>query len=261
MVNITENETFRIVQIILTIGIMVVLLGTIFFLDFFKKQEKKKALLLLIIMLMSMITGLLVIGIMEITAVVKHNLEIWLYVNIIGILVVTIVAILLSEKLKKGAIRSLFVGILAILYILLILIVVLIWNEGTLDYDSLHLGSTLGLSALILVTIGTLLVIYDESKYSLFHGYSAGGAWIITLLNTVTLFMLTSDLAKGYSGWLHALHIICGAVGLTFGFASALFGISGQRRLAKVTGYTTLACWWLAYGLGFFIEFANTGSL
>jgi hypothetical protein len=63
---------------------------------------------------------------------------------------------------------------------------------------------------------------------------------------------------KEYSGWIHALHIICGAVGLTFGFTSALFGASGQRKIAKFTGYTTLACWWLAYVLGFFIVRGNT---
>ncbi|MHA1454316.1 MAG: hypothetical protein ACTSRD_15780, partial [Promethearchaeota archaeon] len=109
--------------------------------------------------------------------------------------------------------------------------------------------------------IGTLLVIYNESKYSLYHGYTAGGAWIITLLNVILLFTLTSDIMKGYSGWIHALHIVCGGVGLTFGFTSALFGLAGQRRLAKVTGYTTLAVWWLAYLLGFFIVFANTSTL
>jgi len=261
MVNITDDMTIRTIQIILTIGIMVVLLGTIFFLDFFKKQEKKNALLTLTITLTGLLTTLLVIGVIEVATVAIYDFEIWLVVNSIGILAITILAVLLSEKLKNGGIRNLFVGILAILYILLIIIVILIWMEETIDYESLHLGSTLGLPALILVTIGTLLVIYNESKYSLFHGYTAGGAWIITLLNTATLFMLTSDLAKGYSGWLHALHIICGAVGLTFGFASALFGISGQRRLAKITGYTTLGVWWLAYLLGFFIEFLNTGSI
>ncbi len=260
MVNLT-SETLRIVQIVLTIGIMVILLGTILFLDYFKKQEKKKVLMPLALTLILLLTALLVIGILEVTTVVIYQFEIWLFVNSIGILAFTIVAILLSEKLRNTKIRSLFVGILAILYILLITISILIWIGGTVDYDSLHLGSTLGLPALILVTIGTLLVIYDESKYSLYHGYTAGGAWIITLLNVILLFTLTTDIMKGYSGWIHALHIVCGGVGLTFGFASALFGLAGQRRLAKVTGYTTLTVWWLAYLLGFFIAFANTSTL
>lgn len=260
MVNLT-SETLRIVQIILTIGIMVILLGTILFLDYFKKKEKKNALMPLAITLILLLTAQLVIGVIEVTTVAMCPLEIFLFVNSIGILLVTIVGVALSEKLKNTKIRSLFVGILAILYILLIVISILLWIEGTIEYDSLHLGSTLGLPALILVTIGTLLVIYDESKYSLYHGYTAGGAWIITLLNVILLFTLTTDLMKGYSGWIHALHIVCGGVGLTFGFASALFGLAGQRRLAKLTGYTTLAVWWLAYLLGFFIVFANTSTL
>jgi len=260
MVNLT-SETLRIVQIILTIGIMVILLGTILFLDYFKKQENKKALMPLALTLILLLTAQLVIGVLEVTTVAVHDFEIWLFVNSIGILLVTIAGVALSEKLKNTKIRSLFVGILAILYGLLIFIAILIWIEGTLDYESLHFGSTLGLPALILVTIGTLLVIFDESKYSLYHGFSAGGAWIITLLNVILLFTLTTDIMKGYSGWLHALHIICGAVGLTFGFTSALFGLAGQRRLAKVTGYTTLGVWWLAYLLGFFIVFANTNTL
>lgn len=260
MVNLT-SETLRIVQIILTIGIMVFLLGTILFLDFFKKQEKKNALILLIVPLILQLTAMLVIGIIEISTVAVCQLEIFLFVNSIGIMVVTISGIALSNKLKNGKIRNIFIAVLAILYILLITISILIWNEGKIEYDSLHLGATLGLPALILVTIGTIIVIYDESKYSLYHGYSAGGAWIITLLNVILLFALTQEMMKGYSGWIHALHIICGGVGLTFGFASALFGISGQRTLAKITGYTTLGCWWFAYLLGFFIVFGNTGSL
>ncbi|QEE15300.1 hypothetical protein DSAG12_01125 [Promethearchaeum syntrophicum] len=261
MVNITSSETIRIAQIILTIGIMSILLGTILFLDYFKKHEKKGVLITLVTLLITMLTTLLVIGIIEVTTVAIYDLEIWLFVNSIGILGITIIAVLLSEKLKKPSIRSIFVTFLAILYILMITISIFIWIGGTVEYDSLHLGSTLGLPALILVTIGTLLVIYDEPKYSIYHGYSAGGAWIITLLNVILLFTLTQDIMKGYSGWIHALHIICGGVGLTFGFASALFGTSGMRRLAKLTGYTTLGCWWLAYLLGFFIEFANISTL
>lgn len=245
------------IQIALTIAIMVILFGTILFLDFFKKQENKKALMYLIIPLVLLLTALLVIAIIEISFLAVNPIEIGLLVNSIGIMVVTIIGVALSEKLKNGKTRNIFVAILAILYILLILFVIIIWIGVEMSYNGLHIASTLGLPALILVTIGTLIVIYDESKFSLYHGYTAGGAWIITLLNTTTLFMLTQDMMKGYSGWIHALHIICGGVGLTFGFASALFGISGQRRLAKVTGYTTLGCWWLAYLLGFFIEMGN----
>ncbi|MHA1718827.1 MAG: hypothetical protein ACTSWX_14925 [Promethearchaeota archaeon] len=256
MVNLT-TETLRTVQIILTIAIMAVLLGTILFLDYFKNQDKKKALILLIIPLILLLTAMLVIGVIEIASVAMLPIELFLFVNSIGIMLTTIIGIVLSNKLKKTLNRYIFVAILSVLYILLIIIAVKIWIDGVIAYNSLHLGATLGLPALILVTIGTIIVIYDEPKFSLYHGFSAGGAWIITFLNVILLFALTQEMMKGYSGWIHVLHITCGGVGLTFGFTSALFGLSGQRRLAKVTGYTTLGCWWLAYLLGFFIVYGN----
>lgn len=256
MVNLT-SETFRIVQIILTIAIMVVLFGTIIFLDYFKKKEKKNVLLLLITILYLLLTAMLVIAVIEIAQVMIVAIEIVLFEITIGIMMVIISGILLSDYLSKGKNRMVFLGVLSIFFTILLIIVIKIWIDGSIAYYSLHLGSILGLPALILVTTGTIIVIYDESKYSLYHGYSAGGAWILTFINVVLLFALKPEIMKGYSGWIHAFHIICGGVGLTFGFASALFGLSGQRRLAKITGYTTLACWWVAYLLAFFIELTN----
>ncbi|MHA1522521.1 MAG: hypothetical protein ACTSRK_20320 [Promethearchaeota archaeon] len=165
------------------------------------------------------------------------------------------------ERVRKGKLRVVFLLILLTLLIVIIVASVILWVEGSVDYESLHLGSILGLPALILVTTGTLIVIFDEPKYVIFHGFSAGGAWLLTLLNVILLFSLSRNTMIAYSGWLHALHIVCGGVGLTFGFASALFGISGQRRLAKITGYTTLGCWWLAYFLAYFIQYLNTSTL
>jgi hypothetical protein len=34
------------------------------------------------------------------------------------------------------------------------------------------------------------------------------------------------------------------------GFANALFGLSGQRKVAKITGFITMGCWWGAFLLG-----------
>ena len=256
MVNLT-SETLRIVQIILTIGIMIILLGTTLFLDYFNKKEKRTALILLTTILYSCLTALLVIAVIEITMVMTVVIEIVLFVITLAIMFVIIGGILLSDHFRKGAKRVLFVGVLTILFGLLVYIVATLWIEGTVEYSSLHLGPILGLPALILVTTGTIIVIFDESKFSLYHGFSAGGAWVLTLTNVIALLALSQDMMKGYSGWLHAFHIVCGGAGLTFGFASALFGLSGQRRLAKVTGYTTLGCWWVAYLLGFFIVYGN----
>ena len=119
--------------------------------------------------------------------------------------------------------------------------------------SSLHIGSILGIPALFLVTLGTVLLVYDEPKYVWWHGILNGASWIITTTNVFLLLTLTEAQMIDYSGLIHTIHIFCGGIGLTFGLASALFGISGQRRLAKMTGYVTLAGWWTAYLLSAFI--------
>ncbi len=258
MVNLT-SETLRIVQIVITLCIMAILLGTIFFLDYFKKHEKRSQFLALISSLYLLMGSLLVIAVIEISAVMTYPMEMLLFVTTMVFMFVILGAILKPELVRKGKLRVVFLVILLALIIVMIVASVILWDSVT--YESLHIGSILGLPALILVTTGTIIVIFDEPKYAIYHGFSAGGAWLLTLLNVILLFSLSQNTMIAYSGWLHALHIVCGGVGLTFGFASALFGISGQRRLAKVTGYTTLGCWWLAYFLGFFIVYGNTSTI
>ena len=119
--------------------------------------------------------------------------------------------------------------------------------------DSWHIGLILGLPALISLSIGTILVLYDEPKYVLWHGYFAGGALIVTIINVILLVFLTPTEILNYSGLIHALHIMLGATGLMTGCASFLFGVSGQRNLARLTGYFTLAGWWGAFLLGLFL--------
>lgn len=119
--------------------------------------------------------------------------------------------------------------------------------------ESWHIGLILGLPALISLSIGTILVLYDEPKYVLWHGYFAGGALIVTVINVIFLVFLTPTEILNYSGLIHALHIMLGATGLMTGFVSFLFGASGQRNLARLTGYFTLAGWWGAFLLGLFL--------
>ncbi|MFW9951534.1 MAG: hypothetical protein ACFFKA_15565, partial [Candidatus Thorarchaeota archaeon] len=94
---------------------------------------------------------------------------------------------------------------------------------------------------------------YNEPKFVLWHGYLAGSSWFVTLLNVILLVTLSQKEILDYSGLIHAIHILLGAFGLASGFVSMLFGISGQRYLAKLTGYFTLAGWWGAFLLGLFI--------
>ena len=65
---------------------------------------------------------------------------------------------------------------------------------------------------------------------------------------------MTPSEILNYSGMIHVLHIFLGAFGLMTGVASFLFGASGQRNLAKMTGYFTLAGWWGAFLLGLLLK-------
>ncbi len=122
------------------------------------------------------------------------------------------------------------------------------------DFGSWHMGIILGLPALISLSIGTILVLYDEAKYVMWHGLAAGGALIVTILNVILLIFLTPLEILNFSGMIHTLHIFLGAFGLMTGVASFLFGASGQRNIAKMTGYFTLAGWWGAFLLGLLLE-------
>jgi len=118
------------------------------------------------------------------------------------------------------------------------------------NFTSWHMGLILGLPALISLSVGTILVLYDEAKYVMWHGLAAGGSLIVTIINIFTLVALTEMEVLNYSGLIHILHIFLGAFGLMTGIASFLFGASGQRNLARMTGYFTLAGWWGAFLLG-----------
>ena len=126
------------------------------------------------------------------------------------------------------------------------------------DFGSWHMGIILGLPALISLSIGTILVLYDEAKYVMWHGLAAGGALIVTIINVILLIFLTPLEILNYSGMIHTLHIFLGAFGLMTGVASFLFGASGQRNIAKMTGYFTLAGWWGAFLLGLLLELPLT---
>ena len=122
------------------------------------------------------------------------------------------------------------------------------------NFTSWHIGIILGLPALISLSIGTILVLYDEAKYVMWHGFCCAGALIVTIINVILLMFLTPPEILNYSGMIHTLHIILGAFGLMTGVTSFLFGASGQRNLAKMTGYFTLAGWWGAFLLGLLLE-------
>ena len=121
-----------------------------------------------------------------------------------------------------------------------------------------HTGLIIGLSALILLSLGTILVLINENKFVKIHGIFSGASWILTLINAISLINLNLgfDLNALFSFepfGIHVSHIILGAVGLFTGLLSMLFGIAAERKYAKFTGYITLVCWWVAFFLGFIL--------
>ncbi|MBY8988784.1 MAG: hypothetical protein KGD61_10045 [Candidatus Lokiarchaeota archaeon] len=121
-----------------------------------------------------------------------------------------------------------------------------------------HFGLLIGLSALLLLSFGTILVLINENKFVKIHGIFSGASWILTLINAISLINLNLgfDLNVLFSFepfGVHVSHIILGAAGLFTGLLSMLFGIAAERKYAKLTGYITLACWWTAFFLGFIL--------
>jgi len=178
------------------------------------------------------------------------------------------IALILILNLRKKGTQKVLIWIMAAIFGVLMTVIVVfdgieIFALRLIDYQSpgfdpifgsWHIGLILGLPALILLSIGTILVLYDEAKYVMWHGLAAGGALILTIINVILLIFLSPPEILNYSGMIHTLHIFLGAFGLMTGVSSFLFGASGQRNLARMTGYFTLAGWWGAFLLGLLLE-------
>jgi hypothetical protein len=123
-----------------------------------------------------------------------------------------------------------------------------------------HFGLLIGLSALLLLSAGTILVLINENKFVKIHGIFSGASWILTLVNAIALINLNKnelpfeELIQIWFSFdpfpVHVIHIILGAAGLFTGLLSMLFGIAAERKYAKLTGYVTLICWWTGFFLG-----------
>ncbi|MFX0057772.1 MAG: hypothetical protein ACFE85_06415 [Candidatus Hodarchaeota archaeon] len=114
-----------------------------------------------------------------------------------------------------------------------------------------HFEIYIGLTALLLLSIGTVLVLINENKFVKIHGIFAGSSWILTLINVISLVIFNPSIWTSFSFGIHWSHIILGGVGLLTGLFSMLFGIAAERKYAKLTGYITLVCWWAAFFSGF----------
>lgn len=249
---------------LLTCIVMAGLLTLIILLDYYKLQKKKIFIGIFIGVLVALGCAVLGLGLIEPIMDLGEVTDISTYFAIIimvalaaAILLISILTIIILEKMrvtsqKKSLYVVLFsaIGFLGALLVTAVVLITFILPEPT---KNLHLAPFIGFPALFLLSIGTIMVIFDEPKLVMYHGLTAGSSWILTTLNVLLLFSMTNVAMTGYSGIIHTFHILCGAVGLISGFLSALFGISGQRKLAKLTGYITLGCWWTAYMVAPFI--------
>ncbi len=124
-----------------------------------------------------------------------------------------------------------------------------------LDHWKLYLG----LPALILISLGTVLVLVNENKFVKVHGILAGSSWILTVVNlgsAIVRIPIESWINVVPQIYYHIPHMILGSLGLISGFLSMLFGIAAERKPALITGYITLVSWWASFVLGY-IMFPN----
>ncbi len=178
---------------------------------------------------------------------------------VVAVLLIVLCILLNSIESRDKKIDYIVFGLIILLAVSVVILLMVdgIW-EDWFNGDSLHLGLILGLPALICITTAMILVLYNEAKFVFWHGLLGITAWILTLLNVIALFWMPHQIIVGYSGVGHFMHIIGGGGGLAAGFANALFGASGQRKRAKLTGYITLGCWWGAFLLGLMLEITVT---
>jgi hypothetical protein len=186
----------------------------------------------------------------------------YIQVTLSFVAVAIFIALIIILNFRKKGTQKVLIWIMAIAFGTLMTVIILLNGIEIIEYrthaiygqpgyvTSWHLGIILGLPALIALSIGTILVLYDEAKYVMWAGLAKTGSLILTIINIFTLVALTEMEVLNYSGLIHILHIFLGAFGLMMGIASFLFGASGQRNLARLTGYFTLAGWWGAFLLG-----------
>lgn len=181
------------------------------------------------------------------------NLSELIFTSILIVLLVSVFILVNYKKRYKIFTIIVFILIVASTHLLVLCDGIF---RATLERSfsqSIHVGLFLGLPALLILTMGGLLVLYNEKKYVLFHGYFAGFSWILSLINVILIITLTPQMIIDYSGLSHSIHIIFGGLGMIAGFTSMLFGIAAQRHIAKLTGYFTLMFWWGAFILSLYI--------
>jgi len=117
---------------------------------------------------------------------------------------------------------------------------------------NLHMTVYLGLPAIILLAIGTLLYYYSKEKYTFAHGVCAGLSLLLTSGNIVAILSdprIAAMLSNPFLDIFHFIHIVLGIVGYLFGILAFLTGISGIR--VHWPGLIALICWTTVFVMGY----------
>jgi hypothetical protein len=117
---------------------------------------------------------------------------------------------------------------------------------------NIHMTILLGLPAIVLLGIGTLLYYVSKEKYTFAHGICAGSSLLLTTINIVMILpdpRINLLLSTPALDFFHYIHIILGTVGYLFGIIAFLTGISGIR--IKWPGLTAFVCWTIVFLMGY----------
>jgi hypothetical protein len=116
--------------------------------------------------------------------------------------ILIVLCIILNSIESRGKKMNYIVFSLIILFAVMVIILLLVDGIWFIwfDDDSLHLGLILGLPALICITTAMILVLYNEPKFVFWHGLLGITAWILTLLNVISLFWMSQQSVVSYSG-------------------------------------------------------------
>ncbi|MCK5152200.1 MAG: hypothetical protein KAQ65_10175 [Candidatus Thorarchaeota archaeon] len=112
-----------------------------------------------------------------------------------------------------------------------------------------HMTIILGLPAIILLAIGTLLYQISKEKYTFAHGVCAGLSLLLTTINIIGIIPATTAVLGPSVDLFHLIHIILGTIGYVFGIAAFVTGISGVRT--KIPGLVALVSWTVVFVMGY----------